>query len=89
MQERIPLTEQYLQILQKINKRINRKEFCHLHQISESKLSRILTGKIQPDFELLDYMAMSCGMEMNLFLIRSTFIERAVHQNLKASFIVL
>jgi len=66
MQEMTSLTEQYLQILQKINKRINRKEFCNLHQISESKLSRILSGKIQPDFELLDYMSISCGMKIVL-----------------------
>lgn len=68
MQESKNLTEQYLQILQAINKKLDRQEFCQLHQISESKLSRILAGKVQPDFELLDYMAIHCGMKIRMFL---------------------
>lgn len=65
MQQRIRLTEQYQKILQEMQFP-NRKEFCILHQISESKLSRILSGKIQPSFELLDYMAMHCNKQINL-----------------------
>ena len=68
MQEMTSLTEQYLQILQKINKRINREEFCNLHQISQAKLSRILSGKIQPDFELFDYIVMSCDMKIFMYI---------------------
>jgi transcriptional regulator with XRE-family HTH domain len=66
MQKRQQLTEQYLQILQEIKSKLNRKEFCELHGISESKLSRILNDKVQPDFELLDYMAMSCNLEIKM-----------------------
>ena len=67
MQERKQLTEQYLQIMQEIKTKIDRKSFCELHNISESKLSRILSGKIQPDFELLDYMCMYCGFSVMMY----------------------
>lgn len=66
MQSRLPLTDQYLHILQKIEPLINRKDFCKLHRISQAKLSRILSGKTQVDFELLDYLCMSAGFEIKL-----------------------
>lgn len=56
MQHNEPLDIQYLQILQKIKPKLNRKEFCELHKISQAKLSRILSGKIQPSFELFWYI---------------------------------
>lgn len=66
MQNHQQLVVQYLHILQKIDKKIDRKEFCQIHQISQSKLFRILSGQIQADFELLNYMCMYCGLTINL-----------------------
>lgn len=68
MQNREPLTNQLLQIMQELNKNLDRKQFCEIHHVSESKLSRILSGKIQPDFELLDYMAMHSGKQIKISL---------------------
>ena len=66
MQEREQLSTQVLHILQQIDRQINRKEFCEIHGISESKLSRIMAGKIQPDFELLDYLAMHANFTVKI-----------------------
>ena len=66
MQNNEPLETQYLQILQKIKTKLDRKEFCELHNISQAKLSRILSGKIQPSFELLWYMCIHCGYNVHL-----------------------
>jgi len=68
MQENEPLEIQYLQILQKVNPKINRKEFCELHNISQAKLSRILSGQIQPSFDLFWYICMHCGYDVQLFI---------------------
>lgn len=68
MQKDQPLETQYLQILQKIKPKLNRKEFCELHNISQAKLSRILSGKIQPSFELFWYICMHCGYNVQLLL---------------------
>ena len=68
MQKRIQLTEQLLHILQEIDKKLNRKDFCEIHNISESKLSRILNGKFKPDFEILDYLSMYIGKKIKLCL---------------------
>ena len=66
------LIKQYLHILQEIEKNLNRKEFCKLHNISESKLSRILSGKIQPDLETFDYLCMSCNFKIEMRIINET-----------------
>ena len=68
MQNSEPLETQYLQILQKIKTKIKRKEFCELHNISQAKLSRILSGKIQPSFELFWYICIHCGYDVQLFV---------------------
>jgi transcriptional regulator with XRE-family HTH domain len=68
MQQSIPLESQVLRILQQIDAHLNRKEFCELHQISPSKLSRVLSGKIPPSFEMLDYLAMHTGKKLIITL---------------------
>ena len=48
-----------LQILQRVEflkKQIDTKEFCKLHEISESKFSRVPSDKFLNELELFDYM---------------------------------
>jgi transcriptional regulator with XRE-family HTH domain len=71
MQQNQPLPNQLLQILQQLEKEIDRKEFCKFHRISKSKLSRILSGKSKVDLELLYYLAMDCGYTVNLSMQKS------------------
>ena len=45
-----------MRISQEIKKKINTKEFCELHAISESKFSRFPSKKFIEDLILYDYM---------------------------------
>lgn len=62
--------EAILQIMQIAKKSLNRAEFCQLHKISPSKLSRVLNGQNQPSNELLDYIIQSAGIKINIYISR-------------------
>jgi len=57
----------FLQKMQEAKKKLNKKEFCKLHGISESKLSRFPTEKFIEELILLDYMMIDCGINNKLF----------------------
>jgi len=48
--------EQILQKVQELKKKINTKEFCEFHGISESKFSRFPSKKLIEELMLIDYM---------------------------------
>ena len=56
MQNNELITEQLLQKVQKLKKKIDTKKFCELHGISESKFSRFPSEKFVKELELIDYM---------------------------------
>jgi len=60
MQITYPVHQSILQKVQELKQKINTKEFCELHGISESKFSRFPSKKFMEELELLDYMLQFC-----------------------------
>lgn len=47
--------------------KLDRKEFCKLHKMQESKLSRILNEKVSCSDITFDYICQAIGYELVLF----------------------
>jgi DNA-binding Xre family transcriptional regulator len=60
--------ESKFHILQIAEKKLNRKLFCDLHGISASTLSRILSGKQEVTFEILDYICQEIEIKPEIYL---------------------
>ena len=56
MQNNDLITNELLQKVQELKKKIDTKMFCELHGISESKFSRFPSEKFVKELELIDYM---------------------------------
>lgn len=50
------LHKEVLQKVQELKRKINTKDFCEFHGISESKFSRFPTDKFIEELMLIDYM---------------------------------
>ena len=58
-----------LQKSQELKKKINRKEFCNLHGIPESKLSRFPSDKLIEELMMFDYLCQFAGESTNVYKV--------------------